>query len=246
VCGGGYRNRVGGKLPVSSSSEDLLSPSPLSETVELKPFLHEEEPQEREETAGELGQRDRERHPIRATTNGGKVNGSCDEKQVEETETFRETEEVCMDSRLTTDTIVRDKTSEDTLDTPATPATPAKDEAQEEAEALGEEVEMEKDSSRPRVSPEDQAEVPNEEYSGNERVIFNTDGDACYQGWGESCTDPDDDLYGDDDVIYDPGNDLTEIPGLPEEEKEDIPQKRKLRFSTKPMMVSPLSTELNQ
>uniref|UniRef100_A0AAZ3SK71 Neurabin-1 n=1 Tax=Oncorhynchus tshawytscha TaxID=74940 RepID=A0AAZ3SK71_ONCTS len=198
---------------------DLLSPSPLSEAVELKPVPQQEEPQERDETAGELGQRDRERHPVRATTNGGEVNGSCDEKQVEETETFRETEGVCMDSRPTTDTIVRDKTSEDTLDTPATPATPAKDEAQEEAEALGEEVEMEK------------------EYSGNERVIFNTDGDACYQGWGESCTDPDDDLYGDDDVIYDPGNDLTEIPGLPEEEKEDIPQNRKLRFSTKPMMV---------
>ncbi|XP_042151166.1 neurabin-1-like isoform X4 [Oncorhynchus tshawytscha] len=237
VPGGGCRIRVGGKFPISSSSEDLLSPSPLSEAVELKPVPQQEEPQERDETAGELGQRDRERHPVRATTNGGEVNGSCDEKQVEETETFRETEGVCMDSRPTTDTIVRDKTSEDTLDTPATPATPAKDEAQEEAEALGEEVEMEKASSRPRVSPEDQAEVPNEEYSGNERVIFNTDGDACYQGWGESCTDPDDDLYGDDDVIYDPGNDLTEIPGLPEEEKEDIPQNRKLRFSTKPMMV---------
>uniref|UniRef100_A0A674CSN5 Protein phosphatase 1 regulatory subunit 9A n=1 Tax=Salmo trutta TaxID=8032 RepID=A0A674CSN5_SALTR len=168
-----------------------------------------------------------------ATTNGGEVNGSCDEKQAEETETFRETEGVCMDSKPTTDTIVGDKTSEDT---PDTPATPAQDEAQGEAEALGEEVEVEKASSRPRVSPEDQAEEPNEEYSGNERVIFNADGDACYQGW-ESCTDPDDDLYGDDDVIYDPGNDLTEIPGLPEEEKEDIPQKRKLRFSTKPMMV---------
>uniref|UniRef100_A0A674DM86 Neurabin-1 n=1 Tax=Salmo trutta TaxID=8032 RepID=A0A674DM86_SALTR len=234
VCGGGYRNRVGGKLPVSSSSEDLLSPSPLSETVELKPFLHEEEPQEREETAGQLGQRDRETHPVGATPNGGEVNGSYEEKQAEETDTSRETSGVCTDSRPTNDATVGDKTSEDTYDTPATPA---QDEAQGEAEARGEEVEVEKASSRPRVSPEDQAEEPNEEYSGNERVIFNADGDACYQGWGESCTDPEDDLYGDDDVIYDPGNDLTEIPGLPEEEKEDIPLKRKLRFSTKPMMV---------
>uniref|UniRef100_A0A8C7GEK1 Protein phosphatase 1 regulatory subunit 9A n=1 Tax=Oncorhynchus kisutch TaxID=8019 RepID=A0A8C7GEK1_ONCKI len=234
VRGGGYRNRVGGKLPVSSSSEDLLSPSPLSETVELKPFLHEEEPQEREETAGELGQRDRERHPVRATTNGGEVNGSYEEKQAEETDTSRETSGVCTDSRPTNDATVGDKTSEDTYDTPATPA---QDEAQDEAEARGEEVEVENASSRPRVFPEDQAEEPNEEYSGNERVIFNADGDACYQGWGESCTDPEDDLYGDDDFIYDPGNDLTEIPGLPEEEKEDIPPKRKLRFSTKPMMV---------
>uniref|UniRef100_A0A8C8F5M9 Neurabin-1 n=1 Tax=Oncorhynchus tshawytscha TaxID=74940 RepID=A0A8C8F5M9_ONCTS len=234
VRGGGYRNRVGGKLPVSSSSEDLLSPSPLSETVELKPFLHEEEPQDREETAGELGQRDRERHPVRATTNGGEVNGSYEEKQAEETDTSRETSGVCTDSRPTNDATVGDKTSEDTYDTPATPA---QDEAQDEADARGEEVEVENASSRPRVFPEDQAEEPNEEYSGNERVIFNADGDACYQGWGESCTDPEDDLYGDDDVIYDPGNDLTEIPGLPEEEKEDIPPKRKLRFSTKPMMV---------
>ncbi|XP_029518780.1 neurabin-1 isoform X2 [Oncorhynchus nerka] len=234
VRGGGYRSRVGGKLPMSSSSEDLLSPSPLSETVELKPFLHEEEPQEREETAGELGQRDRERHPVRATTNGGEVNGSYEEKQAEETDTSRETSGVCTDSRPTNDATVGDKTSEDTYDTPATPA---QDEAQDEAEARGEEVEVENASSRPRVFPEDQAEEPNEEYSGNERVIFNADGDACYQGWGESCTDPEDDLYGDDDVIYDPGNDLTEIPGLPEEEKEDIPPKRKLRFSTKPMMV---------
>uniref|UniRef100_A0A674DMD2 Neurabin-1 n=1 Tax=Salmo trutta TaxID=8032 RepID=A0A674DMD2_SALTR len=169
-----------------------------------------------------------------ATPNGGEVNGSYEEKQAEETDTSRETSGVCTDSRPTNDATVGDKTSEDTYDTPATPA---QDEAQGEAEARGEEVEVEKASSRPRVSPEDQAEEPNEEYSGNERVIFNADGDACYQGWGESCTDPEDDLYGDDDVIYDPGNDLTEIPGLPEEEKEDIPLKRKLRFSTKPMMV---------
>uniref|UniRef100_A0A8C8F5T3 Neurabin-1 n=1 Tax=Oncorhynchus tshawytscha TaxID=74940 RepID=A0A8C8F5T3_ONCTS len=152
----------------------------------------------------------------------------------EETDTSRETSGVCTDSRPTNDATVGDKTSEDTYDTPATPA---QDEAQDEADARGEEVEVENASSRPRVFPEDQAEEPNEEYSGNERVIFNADGDACYQGWGESCTDPEDDLYGDDDVIYDPGNDLTEIPGLPEEEKEDIPPKRKLRFSTKPMMV---------
>uniref|UniRef100_A0A8K9V401 Neurabin-1 n=1 Tax=Oncorhynchus mykiss TaxID=8022 RepID=A0A8K9V401_ONCMY len=162
------------------------------------------------------------------------LNGSYEEKQAEETDSSRETSGVCTDSRPPNDATVGDKTSEDTYDTPGTPA---QDEAQDEAEARGEEVEVENASSRPRVFPEDQAEEPNEEYSGNERVIFNADGDACYQGWGESCTDPEDDLYGDDDVIYDPGNDLTEIPGLPEEEKEDIPPKRKLRFSTKPMMV---------
>ncbi|XP_061885214.1 neurabin-1 isoform X2 [Entelurus aequoreus] len=79
---------------------------------------------------------------------------------------------------------------------------------------------------------------PDQDYSGNERVIFNADGDACYQGWGESCTDPEDDLYGDDeDIVYDPGSDTTQIPGLPEENKEDIPAKRKICFSTAPITV---------
>uniref|UniRef100_A0A3Q1G363 Protein phosphatase 1, regulatory subunit 9A n=1 Tax=Acanthochromis polyacanthus TaxID=80966 RepID=A0A3Q1G363_9TELE len=91
---------------------------------------------------------------------------------------------------------------------------------------------------KPSESPKDQMEEPDEEYTGNERVIFNADGDACYQGWGESCTDPEDDLYGDDeDIVYDPGSDLTEIPGLPQENKEDIPPKRKIRFSTAPITV---------
>ncbi|XP_061838501.2 neurabin-1 isoform X1 [Nerophis lumbriciformis] len=79
---------------------------------------------------------------------------------------------------------------------------------------------------------------PDQDYSGNERVIFNADGDACYQGWEESCTDPEDDLYGDDeDIVYDPGSDTTQIPGLPEENKEDIPAKRKICFSTAPITV---------
>uniref|UniRef100_A0A667ZJ64 Neurabin-1 n=1 Tax=Myripristis murdjan TaxID=586833 RepID=A0A667ZJ64_9TELE len=112
------------------------------------------------------------------------------------------------------------------LPTPATPAV----ESQEEVDAPGEEKLSE--------SPKDQGEEHDEEYTGNERVIFNADGDACYQGWGESCTDPEDDLYGDDeDIVYDPGSDLTEIPGLPEENKEDIPSNRKIRFSTAPMTV---------
>lgn len=82
-------------------------------------------------------------------------------------------------------------------------------------------------------------EEAEEEYSGNERVVFNADGDACYQGWGESCTDPEDDIYGDEeDIVYDPGSDVTEIPGLPEEKQEDVPPKRKIRFSASPITVS--------
>ncbi|XP_010889806.2 neurabin-1 isoform X2 [Esox lucius] len=229
VRGGGYRNRVGGKLPVSSSSEDLLSPSPLSEALELQPVLQEEEPQEKVEKTEESGESNREGHPSGATTNGGEVKGLCEEKRAEETDTSKEMEGVCTDSRPTNDSAVRDETSDDTPDTPASPAL---EEAQNEKQAGGE---VEK-ASMPRVPPVHQV-APHEEYSGNERVVFNADGDACYQGWGESCTDLEDDLYGEDDVIYDPGNELIEIPGLPEEATEDVPQKRKIRFSTKPMMV---------
>uniref|UniRef100_A0A3Q0QVD6 Protein phosphatase 1 regulatory subunit 9A n=1 Tax=Amphilophus citrinellus TaxID=61819 RepID=A0A3Q0QVD6_AMPCI len=102
-----------------------------------------------------------------------------------------------------------------------------------------EESQENRESSKEEKSSKDQMEEPDEEYTGNERVIFNADGDACYQGWGESCTDPEDDLYGDDDedIVYDPGSDLTEIPGLPEENKEDIPPKRKIRFSSAPITV---------
>ncbi|XP_077599543.1 neurabin-1 isoform X2 [Stigmatopora nigra] len=96
------------------------------------------------------------------------------------------------------------------------------------------------DPTREDSSPDSPKEQPDEEYDGNERVIFNADGDACYQGWGESCTDPEDDLYDDDedeDIVYDPGSHTTEIPGLSEENKEDIPASRKIRFSTAPITV---------
>ncbi|XP_077446272.1 neurabin-1 isoform X2 [Stigmatopora argus] len=96
------------------------------------------------------------------------------------------------------------------------------------------------DPTREDSSPDSPKDQPDEEYAGNERVIFNADGDACYQGWGESCTDPEDDLYDDDDdedIVYDPGSHTTEIPGLSEENKEDIPASRKIRFSTAPITV---------
>uniref|UniRef100_A0A8C6S5S6 Neurabin-1 n=1 Tax=Neogobius melanostomus TaxID=47308 RepID=A0A8C6S5S6_9GOBI len=81
-------------------------------------------------------------------------------------------------------------------------------------------------------------EQEDEEYCGPARVIYTSDGDACYQGWGESCTDPEDDMYGEDqDFVYDPGSELVEIPGLPSEISEDIPSKRKISFSTAPITV---------
>ncbi|KAL0961883.1 hypothetical protein UPYG_G00332870 [Umbra pygmaea] len=207
VRGGGYRNRLPGKLPMSSSSDDLLSPSPLSEALELKPVVQEEEPVENEKRAEESEGRAREIHTAGATTNGGETNGAGVDARVEERDSKTEGDRTY--SGLTNDSAVRDETSGDTPDTHG--QIDAQKGAQDEAQD---------------VAQNDTQDV--EETCGGE-----------VEGWGESCTDPDDDLYGDDDVIYDPGNDLLEIPGLPEEDKEDVPPKRKIRFSTKPMMVFP-------
>ncbi|XP_068567160.1 neurabin-1 isoform X1 [Cebidichthys violaceus] len=223
---GSYQSRTGGKCPTSSSSEDLLSASPGTETgTALKPVPQEEEAQDKADKVEPTG-RDR-RRLSGVTTNGGQVNGSCEEEE-KSSETRKHIEDlgVSKASKPTDDAVITDKAFEDatTPEPLPTPTIPA-GEGQEDGDGSREDK-----SSEP---PKDQAEEPDEEYIGNERVIFNADGDACYQGWGESCTDPEDDLYGDDeDIVYDPGSDLTEIPGLPQENKEDVPPKRKIRFST--------------
>ncbi|XP_062292010.1 neurabin-1 [Scomber scombrus] len=224
---GTYRSRIGGKLPTSSSSEDLLSPSPGAETAELKPAPKEEEAQDKPD--GTTGA-DRQRLSG-ATINGSQVNGSCEEEEkTTETKKYIEDLMVSKASKPSDDAVVTNKAFEDATPDPLpTPTTPL-GESQEDRDATREEKTSE--------SPKDQVDEVDEEYAGNERVIFNADGDACYQGWGESCTDPEDDLYGDDeDIVYDPGSDLTEIPGLPEENKDDIPAKRKICFSTAPIIV---------
>lgn len=222
---GSYRSKIGGKFPISSSSEDLLSPSPGTETSEVKPLPKEAEVQDQADKAGTAFQ-DKSRLSG-VTPNITQVNGSCEEeekpsekrKHIEDIEAFKA-------SKPADDKAFEDVTPEP-LPTPTIPA----GEIQEGGDGSREDKASE--------SSKNQLEEPDEEYTGNERVIFNADGDACYQGWGESCTDPEDDLYGDDeDIVYDPGSDLTEIPGLPEENKEDIPPKRKIRFSTSPITVS--------
>ncbi|KAM3595747.1 uncharacterized protein V6R79_002189 [Siganus canaliculatus] len=221
---GSSRNKTGGKFPMSSSSEDLLSPSPGTETSELKSLPQEEGVKDKagkdESTGGDR------RHRSGVTTNGTQVNGSCEEEEkLSETTQHIEDLAISKSSKPTEDKTFDNATPEP-LPTPSTPA----GESQED----GDESREDKRSD----SPKEQVEEPDEEYVGNERVIFNADGDACYQGWGESCTDPEDDLYGDDeDIVYDPGSDLTEIPGLPVESHEDVPPKRKIRFSTSPITV---------
>ncbi|XP_056271614.1 neurabin-1 isoform X2 [Pseudoliparis swirei] len=219
-----YQSRTGGKFPTSLSSEDLLSASPGTETeTELKPVQQEDEAQDKAD-------KDR-RHLSGVTTNGGQVNGSCEEEE-KPSETRKQVEDlgVSKASKSTDGPVITNNALEDATPEPLPTATTPAGERLEDGDGSREDT-----SSGP---PKDQAEEPDEEYLGNERVIFNADGDACYQGWGESCTDPEDDLYGDDeDVVYDPGSDLTEIPGLSHENKEDVPPKRKIRFSTAPITV---------
>uniref|UniRef100_A0A671MF54 Protein phosphatase 1, regulatory subunit 9A n=1 Tax=Sinocyclocheilus anshuiensis TaxID=1608454 RepID=A0A671MF54_9TELE len=180
--------QVGSKhnLPVSSSSEDLLSPSPLSEAVDQMK-TDEKKPQE----TSKVVYGSSEPKPKDEVNSTEAVDGSSAAAQVND---------AAGNSHESTATKVHEDTD----------------------------GHVKEESSR---ITEDQIEEPNEEYCSSERVIFNADGDACYQGWGESCTDPEDDLYG-DDLSYDPGSEITEIPGLPEEDKEEIPQKRKIRFSS--------------
>ncbi|XP_038550669.1 neurabin-1-like isoform X1 [Micropterus salmoides] len=226
---GSYRSKIGGKFPTSSSSEDLLSPSPGTETSELKPVPQEKGAQDKEDKVGTMGGDRRRLSGV--TTNGSQVNGSCEEEEKSSgMKKLIDDLGVSKASKPTDDAVLIDKALEDATPEPLpTPTTPA-GESQEDGDGSRED--------KPSDSPKAQVEEPDEEYSGNERVIFNADGDACYQGWGESCTDPEDDLYGDDeDIVYDPGSDLTEIPGLPHENKEDIPPKRKIRFSTSPITV---------
>ncbi|XP_007259877.3 neurabin-1 isoform X2 [Astyanax mexicanus] len=209
---GVYRTRVGSKqtLPVSYSSEDLLSPSPLSEMAEQPKADQDQEKEKKlqERTVAETNHGDAESLET--------LDGSIEPKHTEDAAG------VCTNSAHASDSTICDKPQEDT---PDSAAVMSRKEAEETVR------------DKCGRSAEDQIGEPNEEYCGNERVIFNADGDACYQGWGESCTDLEDDLYGDDDANYDPGSELTEVPGLPEESKEDIPQRRKIRFSTAPITV---------
>ncbi|XP_037831580.1 neurabin-1 isoform X2 [Kryptolebias marmoratus] len=218
VCGS-YQSKTGGKLPASSSSEDLLSPSPGAEISEAQ---QDRKVHDKEDEAPR-------QHLSDVTTNESQINGSCEEEDEKPSDHLKNTEEleVTKAPKHTHGAVITNKGIEDANPEPPPTAGPQP----------GESID---DTDGPMISEpsKDQAEEPEDEYTGNERVIFNADGDACYQGWGESCTDPEDDLYGDDeDIVYDPGSDLTEIPGLPEENKDDVPPKRKIRFSTAPITV---------
>ncbi|XP_076864913.1 neurabin-1 isoform X2 [Brachyhypopomus gauderio] len=208
---GMYRTRVGSKhaLPASSSSEDLLSPSPLSEAAEQAHAS--EEKGARDSSAVVVVAEDR--HVDAGATEA--TGGATEQKQE------GDAAGVCLNSAQVNDSALSEKPQEATT-------------AIKEQKGEGEPSRDEDDASRITAEPK---EEPDEEYCGNERLIFNADGEGCGQGWGESCTDLQDDMYGEDDVSYDPGSDVTEIPGLPEEEKEDVPQRRKIRFSNAPIKV---------
>lgn len=195
------------KVPVSSSSEEFLSSNAGAESSELRPTPKEAASQDNTDQVDKS-------HISGVAANTSQVNGSCEE------------EENQSEMRKHVEDQGASKATEDaTPERLPTPTTPEEDDRQDGGARRGK-------------TPKGLLEDPEAEYSGNERVVFNADGDACYQGWGESCTDPEDDIYGDDEgVVYDPGSDVTEIPGLPQEKQEDIPPKRKIRFSASPITV---------
>ncbi|KAG7458183.1 hypothetical protein MATL_G00235430 [Megalops atlanticus] len=200
--GGHGRRGARHALPVSSSSEDLLSPSPLSEAADAGQGLP--------------GAPRWKEGDERGAEAAGEGDGPRQLRQAG-TATCTEAVGVCTD--------------------PTATASAAQDDTPGGARVEDGEDARDRTAGDSAAAADDQVKEPGEEYSGNERVIFNADGDACYQGWGESCTDPEDEAYGDDDASYDPGSEIREIPGLPEEVEEEIPKGRKIRFSTAPMTV---------
>jgi hypothetical protein len=98
-----------------------------------------------------------------AQTNGGQVNGSCGE---EDKDSGRKN----LEEDILSNSLANALDAEDSRDSGA----PVKD----GPDAPGGEV---------RDSGKEPADGRDEDYAGNERIIFNADGDACYQGWGESC-----------------------------------------------------------
>lgn len=219
---GTYRNKTGGKFPASSSSEDLLSPSHGPEISE-----HQKEAPQDEKVQNKDDETHKQ-HLSGVTTNDSQVNGSCEEEDEKLSDYLKHSEDLEVTKASKHGAVITNKGIEDANHEPLSTTTPQTGENNDHRNA-----------SEFSESHKDQIEELEDEYTGNERVIFNADGDACYQGWGESCTDPEDDLYGDDeDIVYDPGSDLTEIPGLPEENKDDIPPMRKIGFSTAPITVS--------
>lgn len=215
---GSYRNKTGGKFPMSSSSDDLLSPSPATETSDQKP---------KNAVQGKVSEADGNSRETSHHSQTRQVNGSYEEE--ENLSNTRNLIEDLGPSKASKST--DDKASKDTGPEPIPTQDPVAAESQDGVDGLKE--------AKACEPPQNQLDEADEEYTGSGRVVFNADGDACYQGWEESCTDPEDDLYADDeDIVYDPGSDVTEIPGLPEENKEDVPPKRKIRFSTSPITVS--------
>ncbi|XP_061110228.1 neurabin-1 isoform X2 [Conger conger] len=203
---GAHRPRCG-RLPASSSSEDLLSPSPLSEPADAGSSFPDG-PQDPEDGGSARRDISDEREEPRQLSQTGMATST--EAVGVSTESLASMATIYSEPKESDPDTVAGRTKKDTEG---------------------------RDAEKPTQVAGDKAKEPSEEYSGNERVIFNADGDACYQGWGESCTDPEDEAYGDDDAYFDPGSDIKEIAGLPEEEEEDIPKSRKIRFSTAPMTV---------
>ncbi|MBN3298088.1 NEB1 protein, partial [Amia calva] len=202
----GVLRHVGRKqmLPLSSSSEDLLSPSPVLEMADvgngMSPVaqyrleVEEQNKTNRRNTEGDLDG----------------VNGFRGQRQVG----------TATDADL-------GKTVASMRD-PRAPRAPEIPSGQTNEQCYGVAF---GNSTR---APGDPIEEPSKG-DGREKVSITLDGGDCYRGVGESYTEEEEHVHSDNNSFEEPDSEIREIPGLPEE--EEVPDNRKIRFSTAPIMV---------
>ncbi|MBN3282036.1 NEB1 protein, partial [Polyodon spathula] len=203
------------RIPPSSSSEDLLSSSPLSDKTEEMGQLRTGGQDENEFVLCNTVDLDtlNSTRPLGTVTDADCPLSQCPDRQDKSKRTTTQIEMMVGQKELTA--------SEDSsvcFETEITEGT---------------------DFSSTWVS-DDQINDLHVRYAENKKTVHTPDRDICNQGWGESYTDPEDQEGSDENKYYELDNSTWEMPGLPEEEEEEkevLLSNRKIRFSTAPIKV---------
>ncbi|MGH0167245.1 UNVERIFIED_CONTAM: hypothetical protein FKN15_063612 [Acipenser sinensis] len=201
------------RIPPSSSSEDLLSSSPLSDKTEEMGQLGTGGQDENEFFLSNTVDLDalNSTRPVGTVTDTGCPLSQCPGLQDKSKRMTAQNEVVLGQNELT-----GNEDSSVCFETEITEVT---------------------DFSSTWVS-DDQVNDLHVGYAENKKIVDTPDRDICNQGWGESYTEPEDQGGSDERNYYELDNSTWEIPGLPEEEEEkeeEIPSNRKIRFSTAPI-----------
>ncbi|XP_015213565.2 neurabin-1 isoform X3 [Lepisosteus oculatus] len=200
-------------IPLSSSSEDLLSPSPVSETADEGKGISSVS-QQRNEHEKEMEYNQGNAEDFRAD-----AASDCGVQRQMGAVAGSEVDGVYSDSAVSEPSAGNEHRTQ----IPKMP--PSQLNEQAEGPVLADSAWV----------SDDHAKDPSEGYTGSEKAIGTSESAMYYQGWGESCTDPEDQACSEENSHYEPDSEIVEIPGLPEE--EDVASNRKIRFSTAPIMV---------